>query len=92
MIDETIETQRLDVWLWHARLGKTRTISSQLIKDGFVHVNSSRILKASYAIKQQDIITLPHASRIRVIQIIGFSRQRVAAKNCMFLYKEILEK
>ena len=40
--DQHAETQRLDKWLWFARITKSRTLAAQLIQDGKVRVESGQ--------------------------------------------------
>lgn len=87
-----IISQRIDIWLWHARIYKTRSISNQFIKQGHVRVNTNPIKKSATLIKKNDILTLFWYNQIRVIKIKNFTTQRVSAKLCNFLYEEILEK
>ena len=49
------DKQRLDKWLWAARFYKTRTLASQAIEGGKVHVNGERV-KASRIIKIGDAV------------------------------------
>ncbi len=42
MIDEH-DRQRVDRWLWHARLVRTRVAAAALTEAGFVRVNGMRI-------------------------------------------------
>ena len=41
---------RADKWLWAARFYKTRTLATQAINGGKVHVNGERIVITSYSI------------------------------------------
>jgi ribosome-associated heat shock protein Hsp15 len=40
-----LERQRLDKWLWHARVVKARTLAAALVEAGHVRINGVRILK-----------------------------------------------
>lgn len=84
--------QRIDIWLWHARIYKSRSISHFSIKNEIIKINSKSVIKPATLIKKDDIITIPRNNSSRVIQVLGFSTRRVSAKLCHSLYKEILEK
>lgn len=87
-----LNSQRIDVWLWHARLYKTRTLSHNLVKKNLIKINGKAIIKPAIHVKKDDIITIPWQNYSRVFQVLNFAKQRVPAKLCPFLYKEILEK
>ncbi|MEM7566397.1 MAG: S4 domain-containing protein, partial [Pseudomonadota bacterium] len=36
---EPAPPQRIDKWLWHARIVKTRTLAQKLVADGKVRLN-----------------------------------------------------
>ncbi|CAI3923030.1 Ribosomal 50S subunit-recycling heat shock protein [Commensalibacter communis] len=91
MIDFECQTQRIDLWLWHARIYKTRSISTKYIQHGAFRLNSCPVTKASCTIKKNDILTFVWYDTIRVIKILNLTKQRVAAKNISLIYQEILE-
>ena len=39
-----MDRQRIDKWLWHARIVKTRTSAAGLVAKGHVRVNSARVV------------------------------------------------
>lgn len=47
---ETLDTIRIDKWLWTARFFKTRPLASEAVAGGKVHVDKQRI-KPSKEIK-----------------------------------------
>jgi ribosome-associated heat shock protein Hsp15 len=51
------ERHRLDRWLWFCRFYKTRSLATQAISGGKVHVNGERI-KASHAVRVGDLVTV----------------------------------
>jgi len=53
-----MQGQRLDKWLWCARLTKTRTGAARLIEAGKVRINGDRTLKASRLVQTGDVVTL----------------------------------
>lgn len=91
MIDFDNDTQRIDIWLWHARIYKTRSISTNFVSQNIFRLNSCSISKPAYKIKINDVLTFPWNNKIRVIKILNLTKQRMAAKNISLIYQEILE-
>ena len=79
-------SQRLDRWLWHARIVKTRAIAAGLIASGYVRVNGRRAEQVSRAIKAGDVLTIALPSRVRVLKIAAISPRRAdaAAARCLY--------
>jgi ribosome-associated heat shock protein Hsp15 len=64
-------TQRIDKWLWFARLVKTRSLAQRLVADGHVRVNRTRLTKASQTVSAGDVISMLVHDRVRVVQVVG---------------------
>jgi ribosome-associated heat shock protein Hsp15 len=84
-----LETQRLDKWLWHARIGRTRTIAAELVAAGKVRVNRERITKTAYTVKLEDVLTVAVGGRVRVLRILGIAARRRSAKDVEMLYEDL---
>jgi ribosome-associated heat shock protein Hsp15 len=69
-----MQEQRLDKWLWCARLVKTRSFATKLIAAGKVRVNGQRVLKVSRPVRLGDVVTGTAASRFFVVRVAGESR------------------
>ena len=63
--------QRLDKWLWCARLAKTRTGAARLIEAGKVRVNGDRVLKSSRLVQAGDVVTAAFLGRLAVVRVLG---------------------
>ena len=46
-----VAAQRLDKWLWFARIAKSRTLAAQLVQDGKVRVNRAKVAKPAHAVR-----------------------------------------
>jgi ribosome-associated heat shock protein Hsp15 len=81
--------QRLDKWLWCARLAKTRTGAARLIEAGKVRVNGERALKASRLVRAGDVVTAAFFGRLSVVRILGASERRGPASLARTLYEDL---
>jgi ribosome-associated heat shock protein Hsp15 len=88
-LDGGKQTQRLDKWLWHARIVKTRSLASQLVGKGKFRVNRERIVKPAHMVKCGDVITGSLFGRVRIFQIAGFSERRGPAVEARALYVDM---
>jgi ribosome-associated heat shock protein Hsp15 len=81
--------QRIDRWLWHARLVRTRGAAAALAGSGYVRVNGSRIRAPSRMVRQDDVITVALDRRVRVLRVRGFIDRRGAGPAGKCLYEEL---
>lgn len=84
-------SQRIDQWLWFARIVKSRTLAQALIERGKVRINRNRIDKSSLAVKAGDVITISLGPRVRVLHIADIGVRRGPAAEAARLYTETLE-
>jgi ribosome-associated heat shock protein Hsp15 len=68
--------QRLDKWLWCARVVKSRTQAAQLIGGGKVRVNRTRILKPSHVLREGDVLTIALRGGVRVLRVLSMGAER----------------
>ncbi|HEY6921148.1 MAG TPA: RNA-binding S4 domain-containing protein [Methyloceanibacter sp.] len=81
--------QRLDKWLWCARVVKTRTAAVRLIVDGKDRINGVRALKASRLVHAGDVITAMAVGRLSVLRVIGTAERRGPASAAQTLYDDL---
>lgn len=88
--DDAVKTdQRLDKWLWHARLVKSRTLASRLVIEGKVRVNREKVTKPAHSVKPGDVITAAVHARIRVLRILALGVRRGPASQAQALYDDL---
>lgn len=85
-----VEAIRLDKWLWAARFYKTRSLASDAINGGKVHVNGQRS-KAAKDIKIGTEITINKNGYTWHIAVTALTGQRRSAKEAALLYQETPE-
>jgi ribosome-associated heat shock protein Hsp15 len=81
--------QRLDKWLWCARLTKTRSGAARLIAAGKVRINGDRTLKPSRLVHVGDVITAAHLGRLSVVRVIDVAERRGPASVAQSLYEDL---
>ena len=80
--------QRLDKWLWIARVVKTRGAAASLVESGHVRINGQKTLKPGHAVKTGDVLTIVLNTRVRVLHIEGLGERRGPAEEARGLYSE----
>jgi len=84
-----LDRQRIDKWLWHARLVRTRTGAAALADTGHVRVNGQRIDAASRAVCAGDVVTVALDRSVRVLKVLGFAERRGAAEDARRLWEDL---
>lgn len=83
-----MDRQRIDKWLWHARVVRTRSAAAALASRGRIRVNAVRVTAASTPVKVGDVLTVA-LDRVRVLRVIGFSERRGSADDASALFERI---
>ncbi|MGB6659608.1 MAG: S4 domain-containing protein, partial [Xanthobacteraceae bacterium] len=84
-----LDRQRIDRWLWHARLVRTRDAAAALTGSGFVRVNGARIDAPGRMVRAGDVITLALDQGVRVLKVTGFVERRGAGGSGAALYESL---
>jgi len=87
-----LDRQRLDKWLWHARVVKARTSAAALVEAGDVRVNGVRETAPGHTVKAGDVLTIGLDRTVRVLKITGFSERRGDASSARVLYDDLQER
>ena len=85
----TIDRQRIDKWLWHARVVRTRTSAAALVEAGHVRLNGERVTATSRAVKAGDVVTVALDRTVRVMKVTGFAERRGDADAARLLYEDL---
>lgn len=81
--------QRLDKWLWCARLTKTRSGAARLIAAGKVRINGDRALKPSRLVHAGDVVTAAYLGRLSIVRVIETAERRGPASVAQTLYEDL---
>jgi ribosome-associated heat shock protein Hsp15 len=84
-----LDRQRIDRWLWHARLVRTRGAAAALAASGHVRVNGARIHAPSRMVQPGDVITVALERNVRVVRVTGFAERRGPADAGKILYEDL---
>jgi ribosome-associated heat shock protein Hsp15 len=87
-----LQRQRLDKWLWHARVVRARASAAALIEAGHVRVNGTREKSPGHAVKPGDVVTVGLDRTVRVLKVIGFSERRGDASAASVLYEDLQQR
>lgn len=82
-------SQRLDKWLWYARVTKSRSLAATLIERGRIRVNSVRIQKPSHTVKPDDVVTASVGKLIRVLKVVSPGTRRGPAVEARTLFEDL---
>lgn len=83
----TLETMRLDKWLWCARFYKTRSLATEEIGKGRVTVNG-QLAKPARDLRRGDTVALRQGPVARTVHVLGLSGARGPAPVAQLLYEE----
>jgi ribosome-associated heat shock protein Hsp15 len=83
------ERQRLDKWLWFARVVKTRSLAARLVTEGRVRINARRIETPAQAIVPGDVLTIALEQKVRVLKVIGPGTRRGAYPEARLLFEDL---
>ncbi|WP_372840280.1 RNA-binding S4 domain-containing protein [Phaeovulum sp.] len=80
---------RLDKWLWHARLAKTRTLAQALVSAGHLRINGQRCDRPGRSIGPGDVLTVRSAAGVRVVRVLDCGTRRGPASEAATLFSDL---
>jgi ribosome-associated heat shock protein Hsp15 len=84
-----LDRQRIDKWLWHARVVRTRSAAAALAASGRLRINGQRVLAPSRTVRTGDVVTVALERGVRVLKVAGFAARRGSADDACVLWKII---
>ena len=84
------EKLRIDKWLWAARFFKTRSLASQAVNGGKVHLNGQRV-KSSRTVDVGDKLVITRGEYEFSVTILALNKYRRPASEASSLYEESQE-
>lgn len=81
--------QRVDKWLFFARIVKSRSLAQKMVRDGHVRVNGSRIYRPSVEISVGDRLDVSLQRREVRLIIAGAGTRRGPYSEACLLYRDV---
>jgi ribosome-associated heat shock protein Hsp15 len=85
-----VDCVRVDKWLWAARFYKTRSLATEAVLGGRVHVNGARV-KPAKDVHIGDTVVVTAGVVRRTVEVTGLSDRRGSAAVAATLYVESAE-
>ncbi|GAN53883.1 S4 domain-containing protein [Tanticharoenia sakaeratensis] len=84
-------SQRLDLWLWHARIARTRSACTAFVQQGRIRINRMETDKPHARVRVGDVLTLPaHPSpEVRVLRVLALVEKRGSPRETIGVYEEL---
>jgi ribosome-associated heat shock protein Hsp15 len=88
---EDRDWQRLDKWLWCARVAKTRALCARLVEQGNMRINRLPTDKPHARIRPGDVLTFAAGARapVRVWRVRALAGRRGPAAEARALYEDL---
>lgn len=87
------ERQRIDVWLYRARLAKSRAVASDMVNGGGVRLArdgcTRRLDKASATVVIGDVLVFALSGDVRMVKVGALGRRRGPPAEAKTLYREL---
>ncbi len=81
--------QRLDKWLWFARVTRTRSLAARLIVSGHVRLNARRVETPAKPVAAGDVLTIALERQVRVLKVLAPGARRGGAAEASLLFEEL---
>lgn len=83
-------TLRIDKWLWCARFFKTRSLATDAVGGGRVHVNGVRV-KPARSVRPGDVLEVTLGSETVTVKVLTIPSRRGPATEARLAYEETPE-
>lgn len=82
-------SQRIDKWLFFARVVKSRSLAQKLAVSGRVRINGEKCEQAADTVKPGDVLTITLERRILVYRVLAPGARRGPAEEARALYEDM---
>lgn len=81
--------QRVDKWLFFARIAKSRSLAQRMLLGGAVRLNRAKISNVARTVRPGDVLTIALERGVRVVKILDPGARRGPACEAMTLYEDL---
>ncbi|MBB3997311.1 RNA-binding S4 domain-containing protein [Aureimonas pseudogalii] len=81
--------QRIDKWLFFARVVKSRSLAQKLAISGAVRVNREKVSHSARIVRPGDVLTINVHERIRVLRVLDPGVRRGPASEAAALFEDL---
>jgi ribosome-associated heat shock protein Hsp15 len=82
-------TLRLDKWLWHARIFRSRSLASKFCLEGRIRIGGRVVEKAHQMVNPGDVLTFALGRAVKVLKIVALGTRRGPAPEARTLYEDL---
>ena len=82
---------RIDKWLFHARLYRTRALAQAAASAGKVRLNGTRVEKPAQAVRPGDFLVLGKGKELLTLRIVALAERRGPAREAQALYEIVAD-
>ncbi len=82
-------SQRLDKWLWFARLFKTRSEAAAVCSSRHLRLDGRVVDKPHALVRVGSVISFPKAGRVFVLKVEGMAERRGPYATARLLYSDL---
>lgn len=83
------DRQRIDRWIWHARVVKTRESAKALVEGGHVRIDGTKETRAGAPVTAGRTLTITLPARVRVLRVLGFAERRGSPTLAATLFEDL---
>jgi len=83
------DRQRVDKWLFFARVVKSRSFAAKLAQSGRVRINGEKTDQAADLVRSGDTLTIAIERRILVYRVLAPGTRRGPAPEARLLYEDL---
>ena len=83
------ERQRIDKWLFFARVVKSRALAAKLVAAGHVRINRDKTDQPSRQVKPGDVLTIALEHKVLVWRVLAPGARRGPAHEARMLYEDL---
>ncbi|MBX9859090.1 MAG: RNA-binding S4 domain-containing protein [Sphingomonas sp.] len=80
---------RLDLFLWYARLAKSRSIAADLTRSGTIRLDGRRVERAHAPVRVGSVLAFAQGPLIRIIRVVALPARRGPAVEAAGLYIDL---